>query len=299
MPDASPAPLAPSQRHRARCVPSKTTAAPHSRPTATHSAATGRFSRRCPSIASSPRRFSAISPRRTSSGSPIAIDKLDRFLDPVIAVPAGDGKYWSPNGYHRLGAMKQLGAKSIVALVVPEVEVAHRILLLNTEKAHNLRERALEVSRLAEALAELDDRPEREFAIEFEEAALVTLGFCYQQNGRFAGGAFHPVLKRCDKFLGSKLPKAIETRRERANKLLELNEAVNAAVASLKERGFESPYLKAFVVARINPLRFQRKPTADFDETIDKMIGSATRFDAGKIRVDQVARTGGAPDESA
>jgi ParB family chromosome partitioning protein len=228
-----------------------------------------------------------------------AIDKLDRFLDPVIAVPAGDGIYWSPNGYHRLGAMKQLGAKSIVALVVPEAEVAHRILLLNTEKAHNLRERALEVARLAEALAALDDRPEREFAIEFEEAALVTLGFSYQQNGRFAGGAFHPVLKRCDKFLGSKLPKAIETRRERANKLLELNEAVNAAVASLKERGFESPYLKAFVVTRINPLRFQRKPTADFDETIDKMIASARRFDAGKIRVDQVARTGGAPDESA
>jgi len=194
--------------------------------------------------------------------------------------------------------MKQLGAKSIVALVVPEAEVAHRILLLNTEKAHNLRERALEVARLAEALAALDDRPEREFAIEFEEAALVTLGFCYQQNGRFAGGAFHPVLKRCDKFLGSKLPKAIETRRERANKLLELNEAVNAAVASLKERGFESPYLKAFVVARINPLRFQRKPTADFDETIDKMIASARRFDPSKIRVDQVARTGGAPEES-
>jgi len=228
-----------------------------------------------------------------------AIDKLDRFLDPVIAVPAGDGKYWSPNGYHRLGAMKQLGAKSIVALVVPEAEVAHRILLLNTEKAHNLRERALEVARLAEALAALDDRPEREFAIEFEEAALVTLGFCYQQNGRFAGGAFHPVLKRCDKFLGSKLPKAIETRRERANKLLELNEAVNAAVASLKERGFESPYLKAFVVARINPLRFQRKPTADFDETIDKMIASARRFDPSRIRVDQVARSGGAPEESA
>jgi len=194
--------------------------------------------------------------------------------------------------------MKQLGAKSIVALVVPEAEVAHRILLLNTEKAHNLRERALEVARLAEALAEMDDRPEREFAVQFEEAALVTLGFCYQQNGRFAGGAFHPVLKRCDKFLGSRLPRALETRRERAAKLLELNDAVNAAVASLKERGFESPYLKAFVVARINPLRFQRKPTADFDETIDKMIGSATRFDATRIRVDQVARSGGAPEES-
>jgi ParB family transcriptional regulator, chromosome partitioning protein len=224
-----------------------------------------------------------------------AIDKLDRFLDPVIAVPAGGGKYWSPNGYHRLGAMKELGAKSIVALLVPEPEVAHRILLLNTEKAHNLRERALEVARLAEALAALDERPEREFATEFEEAALVTLGLCYQVNGRFSGGAYHPVLKRCDKFLGSKLPNALVTRRERAEKLLELNELVNAAVTGMKERGLESPYLKAFVVARINPLRFQRKPTADFDETIDKMIGSARRFDAGKIRADQIARSGGAP----
>jgi ParB family chromosome partitioning protein len=224
-----------------------------------------------------------------------AIDKLDRYLDPVIAVPAGDGKYWSPNGYHRLGAMRELGAKSIVALVVPEPEVAHRILLLNTEKAHNLRERALEVARLAEALAALDDRPEREFATEFEEAALVTLGLCYQQNGRFSGGAYHPVLKRCDKFLGSKLPNALETRRGRAEKLLELNELVNEAVKAMKGRGLESPYLKAFVVARINPLRFQRKPTADFDETIDKMLGSARRFDAARVRADQVARSGGAP----
>jgi ParB family chromosome partitioning protein len=224
-----------------------------------------------------------------------AIDKLDRYLDPVIAVPAGNGKYWSPNGYHRLGAMTELGAKAIVALVVPEPEVAHRILLLNTEKAHNLRERALEVARLAEALSMFDDRPEREFVVEFEEAALVTLGLCYQQNGRFSGGAYHPILKRCDKFLGTKLPTALQTRRQRAEKLLELNELVNAAVSGMKTRGLESPYLKAFVVARINPLRFQRKPTVDFDETIDKMIGSARRFDATKIKADQVARTGGPP----
>jgi ParB family chromosome partitioning protein len=224
-----------------------------------------------------------------------AIDALDRFLDPVIAVPAGEGKYWSPNGYHRLGALKQLGAKSVVALVVPEPEVAHRILLLNTEKAHNLRERALEVVRLAEALAALDNRPEKEFAIEFEEAALVTLGLCYQQNGRFSGGAYHSVLKRCDQFLSAKLPKALEMRRERAEKLLTLNEAVNDAVKALKSRGMESPYLKAFVVARVNPLRFKRSPTADFDETIDKMIGSVRRFDAGKIKADQIARSGGAP----
>ena len=226
-----------------------------------------------------------------------AIDRLDRYLDPVIAVPAEEGKYWSPNGYHRLGAMKELGAKSIVAIVVPEPEVAHRILLLNTEKAHNLRERALEVARLAEALAALDDRPEREFETEFEEAALVTLGLCYQQNGRFSGGVYHPVLKRCDKFLAAKLPNALAMRRARAEKLLELNELVNEAVKALKARGMESPYLKAFIVARVNPLRFQRKPTADFDETIDKMIGSARRFDPGKIRADQIARSGGPPSE--
>jgi ParB family chromosome partitioning protein len=193
--------------------------------------------------------------------------------------------------------MRALGAKSIVALVVPEMEVAHRILLLNTEKAHNLRERALEVVRLAEALAALDDRPEREFATEFGEAPLITLGLCYQQNGRFAGGAYHPVLKRCDRFLASKLPRALEVRRERAQKLIELNDAVSAAVADLKERGFESPYLRAFVVARINPLRFQRKPTADFDETIDKMLATARRFDAGRVKADQVARTGGGAEE--
>ena len=215
----------------------------------------------------------------------------------MIAVPAGDGKYWSPNGYHRLGALRQLGARSIVAIVVPEPEVAHRILLLNTEKAHNLREKALEVVRLAEALAALDDRPEREFAAEFEEAAFVTLGLCYQQNGRFSGGAYHPVLKRCDKFLATKLPNALATRRERAEKLLALNEAVNEAVKALKSRGMDSPYLKAFVVARINPLRFQRKPTADFDETIDKMLASARRFDPGKVKADQVARSGGPPSE--
>lgn len=224
-----------------------------------------------------------------------AIDKLGRYLDPIIAVPADDGKYWSPNGYHRLAAMKELGARSIVALVMPEPEVAHHILLLNTEKAHNLRERALEVIRLAEALAVMDDRPEVEFETEFEEAALVTLGMCYQQNGRFSGSAYHPILRRCDKLMRRSLPDALMERRLRADKLLELNDLVNEAVAALKAKGMESPYLKAFVVARINPLRFQRKPTADFDETIDKMLGSARRFDAGRIRTDQVARTGGPP----
>lgn len=225
-----------------------------------------------------------------------AIDKLDRYLDPIIAVPADDGVYWSPNGFHRLAAMRELGARSIVALVIPEPEVAHHILLLNTEKAHNLRERALEVIRLAEALATIDDRPEEQFEVEFEEAALVTLGMCYQSNGRFSGSSYHSILKRCDRFLRRSLPDALMERRLRADKLLELNDLVNEAVATLKAKGMVSPYLKAFVVARLNPLRFSRK-AADFDETIDKMLASARKFDPGKIRSDQIARTGGPPGE--
>jgi ParB family chromosome partitioning protein len=226
-----------------------------------------------------------------------AIEKLGRYLDPVIAWRAPDGKYWTPNGHHRTAALRKLGARSITALVVPEEEVARRILLLNTEKAHNLRERALEVARLAQAIAAVDSRPERNFAAEFEEPALLTLGFCYEERGRFAGGAFRPAVTRVEEFLDAKLPRALEIRRERAARVLELEDAVNVAVASLKERGLESPYLKAFVVARIDPLRFRRGAKGDFDETIAKMIRAAKDFDVAKVRSDQVARTGGAPDE--
>jgi ParB family chromosome partitioning protein len=226
-----------------------------------------------------------------------AIEKLGRFVDPIIVVRTAEGTYWTPNGNHRLAALKSMGARSVVALVVPEPEVAHRILILNTEKAHNVRERALEAIRLAQALAGLDDRPEREYATELEEPALVTLGLCYLENGRFSGGAYHPVLRRTEKFSSAKLSKALVNRGERAARLLELDGVVAGAVQALRERGLESPYLKAFVLARINPLRFKRGATADPDDVIAQMLAAARKFDAGKVRPDQVARTGGAPDE--
>jgi ParB family chromosome partitioning protein len=232
-----------------------------------------------------------------------AMDKLGRYLDPMIVVrgdqPNGEGTrpYWTPNGNHRLAALRELGARSVVAIVVPDIEVAHRILLLNTEKAHNLRERSLEVIRLAEMLAESESRPEKDYEIEFEEPALLTLGLCYQEHGRFAGGAYHPILRRVEKWQSSALPKALETRRERAARVLEVDAAVSEAMKALKARGFESPYLRPFVVARINPIRFKRGP-ADADETIDTMLAAARRFDAGRVRADQVAKAGGAPEES-
>ena len=226
------------------------------------------------------------------------IDALGRFLDPIIAVRANEGKYWTPNGNHRLSSLRRLGAKSIVALVLPEIEVAYKILALNTEKAHNLREKSLEVVRMARDLAAHDRAPESSHALEFEEAALVTLGICYERNGRFAGGAYHPILRRVDAFLGEPLPRAIEIREERADRLIELEEAVAGAMKALKERGFESPYLRAFVVARINPLRFHKGEPPSFDATLEKMIASAKKFKPESVKAEQLARSGGAPEES-
>jgi ParB family chromosome partitioning protein len=225
------------------------------------------------------------------------IDRLDRFLDPIIAVRGATGGYWTPNGHHRLAALRAIGVKAVVALVLPESETAYRILALNTEKAHNVREKSLEVIRMARALAELDPRPEKEFALEFEEPSFLTLGATYEKRGRFSGGAYAPVLKRVEAFLGSKLPAALAVREERSAALLELDDAVVAAVAGLKERGFVSPYLKAFVIARVNPIRFQRGGEPKFDETIGKMLASAKKFDPAKIKADQVAAASGPPED--
>jgi len=89
-----------------------------------------------------------------------------RFLDPIIAFTAPSNGFWTPNGRHRLEAMRRLGAKSITALVVADRELAWQILALNTEKAHNLKERALEVIRIYRGLVEEGaSRPESQFVL--------------------------------------------------------------------------------------------------------------------------------------
>jgi ParB family chromosome partitioning protein len=59
--------------------------------------------------------------------------------------------------------------------VVPEAAAAYQILAMNTEKAHNLREKSLEVIRMYKELARLDDATEEIYALEFEEPAFITL----------------------------------------------------------------------------------------------------------------------------
>jgi ParB family chromosome partitioning protein len=227
----------------------------------------------------------------------LAMDRTRRYLDPIIAVRE-DGRYLSPNGGHRLTALKELGARSVLALVVPEKKVAYQILALNIEKAHNLRERSLEVARMYRDLAARGDPVESELALELEEPALATLGFGYEKRGRLAGGAYQPVLKRVDAFLDLPLSRSLPERERRADLLLALDDAVNGAVARLKGRGFESPYLKAFVVARVNPLRFMKGAAPPFDELIAQMTKRAGALDPAKVRGEDVARSGGPPGEA-
>ena len=219
------------------------------------------------------------------------IPKVGRFLDPVIAVP-DKGIFISPNGMHRIAALTSLGAKSIVALVMPEPEIAFRILALNTEKAHNLKDKALEVIRMARAIADADDRSETDVAFELEQPSLVTIGVCYEKNPRFSGGAYNSVVSKCESFSTEPMAKSLKLREEHADKLLDLDEEVNTAVGKLKAAGWTSGYLKPIVVARVNPLRFAKpgaNEKADFDKTIDKMLDGAKKFDASKVKAQDVA----------
>jgi ParB family transcriptional regulator, chromosome partitioning protein len=232
------------------------------------------------------------------------IGKIGRFLDPIIAVRAPRSqqvaKYWTPNGNHRLSAMKTLGAMSIVAIVVPEATAAYQILAMNTEKAHNLREKSLEVIRMYKELAQLDEATEETYALEFEEPAFVTLGLCYEERPRFSGGAYNSVLRRVDEFLKKPLRVAMELRRERAKTLLVLDDQIVKQVEALKAKGLTSPYLKSFVVARINPIRFRPKDAVplSFDEAFDRIATALAKFNPEKIKMEDVARSGGAVDET-
>jgi len=224
-----------------------------------------------------------------------AIETIGSYLDPVIVIPCAEG-YWTPNGNHRLQAMKKLGARSITVLLIPEPDIAFKILALNTEKAHNLREKSLEVIRMYRVLAAESPGNECDFGFEFEEPAYLTLGICYETKPKFSGGAYHPVLRRVDDFLELPLSKALAERTRRAQSVLSLDEVVGNIVATLKEKGLVSPYLRPFVVARINPIRFSKAREFDFDEVFGKMTASARRFNIEKIRQEDLARTGGAPE---
>jgi len=218
------------------------------------------------------------------------IDETQEFLDPIIVVRGENGRLWTPNGRHRLAAAKVLGMKQITALISPEEALAYRILALNTEKAHNLKDRSLEVIRMARSLAKSRGRePETQFAAEFEAPELLTLGVVYESSPRFAGGAYSAFLKKVDRFSERGLAVSLRQREDYAARLQEIDTRVKSLVAALQARGFKSPYLRNYVVARINPVRFHKAkkgvtaPPMPLGEALTRMAAAARAFNFGSV----------------
>ncbi len=224
------------------------------------------------------------------------IDEAGAYLDPIIVVRGAAGGFWTPNGRHRLAAAKVLGMRQITALVSPDEDLAFRILALNTEKAHNVRDRAMEVIRMARALAKREPKAkESDFAAQFESPELLTLGIAFEHESRFAAGAYAPFLRKVDRFGARPLPAALREREGQAARLLAIDAEVRKVVAALEARGFRSPYLRTFVVARCNPVRFHKakkgetKPPMAIGEALTRMLGAAKKFDVAAVRQQDLA----------
>jgi ParB family chromosome partitioning protein len=224
------------------------------------------------------------------------IDETGAFLDPLIVVRGEDGRLWTPNGRHRLAAAKVLGLKQVMALISPNEALAYRILALNTEKAHNLKDRSLEVIRMARSLVKKQGQTrEAELAAEFEAPELITLGAVYEKAPRFAGGAYGSFLKKVERFSDQPLAKSLREREGYAARLLEIDTQVKKVIADLTRKGFKSPYLRNYVVARINPVRFHKvkkgdtKPPMPLAEALTRMAANAKKFDAGSVSNSEIA----------
>src|SRR5580698_9514967 len=214
-----------------------------------------------------------------------AIEQTAAFLDPLIVVRGEDGRLWTPNGRHRLAAAKVLGLKQITVLISADEALAYRILALNTEKAHNLKDRSLEVIRMARNLARTRGRePEAGFTAEFEAPELLTLGIVYESAPRFAGGAYSSFLKKVDRFSERTLAASLREREGFASRLLEIDARAKKIIETLQARGFKSPYLRNYVAARINPVRFHKtkkgdnKPPMPIAQALTRMAAAAKDF---------------------
>ena len=236
-----------------------------------------------------------------------AIRDTGAFLDPVIAYASRDA-FLSPNGRHRIAAARALGQRAITVLATCDPALAYRILALNTEKAHNLRDRSLEVIRMARSLAKEKPRSkETEHATSFEAPAFLTLGCAYEKRDRFSGSSYNSMLRRVEVFQDRALPAALRQREQWAVRLLDIDDRVTAHVKALQEMGMKSPYLRAVVVARCNPVRWipQKKgagPPMSVAEALTRMTAAVRKFDPKKIRPQDLAiaaAIGGGAEESA
>jgi len=82
---------------------------------------------------------------------------------------------------------------------------------------------------------------------------------------------------------------SLRQREDHAARLTEIDARVKGIIATLQARGFKSPYLRNYVVARINPVRFHKakkgdtQPPMPLAQALTRMAASARNFNLGSV----------------
>ena len=133
-------------------------------------------------------------------------------------------------------------------------------------------------------------------ALTFESPIFLTLGCAYAERSRFAGSSYQPMLRKVDRFLDRALPAALRQRDQWAVRLMDIDDRVAAHVKTMQGMGMKSPYLRAVVVARINPVRWippSRKkdaaPPMSMAEALTRMAANVRKFDPKSVRPGDLA----------
>ena len=98
-----------------------------------------------------------------------------------------------------------------------------------------------------------------------------------------------------DRFSDRTLPASLRQREGSAARLEAIDAEVKRIIEGMKKRGFKSPYLRTYVVARINPVRFHRakkgetKPPMEMGAALTRMAASAKKFDVSSVKPGDLA----------
>ena len=93
-----------------------------------------------------------------------------------------------------------------------------------------------------------------------------------------------PFSKKVDRFSERTLAASLREREGFASRLLEIDAQTKRIIETLQTRGFKSPYLRNYVVARINPVRFHKskkgdtKPPMPLAQALTRMAAAAKNF---------------------
>ena len=84
--------------------------------------------------------------------------------------------------------------------------------------------------------------------------------------------------------------------RSEAGMVLDLDQKVAATVKKLKECGLVSPYLRAFVVARVNTLRWIERPPP-LEEVLETVRKRLAKFNVERKKPPHLAGAAGPTDD--